>query len=166
MYIVTERLELKAMSEGDIGALADLLMDDVVKQTYMVPDFPDREGAIAMAQRICGLSQEPLKYIAGIYLEGRLIGMLNKTDGDEQKVEVGYALLPQYYGRGYATEALTGAIGYFLSQGYQTVLAGAFEHNAASLRVMAKSGMQLQEYTDFVEYRGKKHRCIYYAVHA
>ena len=50
------------------------------------------------------------------------------------------------------------------SQGFETVLAGAFVENAASMRVMEKSGMTRQDYTDEIEYRGVTHTCIYYAI--
>ena len=75
---------------------------------------------------------------------------------------MGYAYLPAFYDRGFATEAFKGAIDYLLSHGFETVLAGAFSGNLASLRVMEKCGMVKQNYTDEIEYRGKTHTCIYY----
>ena len=162
MQIRTERLELKPIRNVDVEALTDLLTDDVVKTTYMVPDFPDREGARNMAQRIKTLSEDPSRNVAGIFLDDQLIGLLNQTEVCGERIEVGYALLPRFHGRGYATEALRGAIEYFFRQGFREVIAGAFEENAASIRVMVKSGMTKMEETDEVTYRGKTHRCVYY----
>jgi RimJ/RimL family protein N-acetyltransferase len=72
--------------------------------------------------------------------------------------------LPKFHNRGYCTEALTGAIQYLFYRGFDEVVAGAFEGNEASFRVMVKSGMEKQVYQDEIEYRGKVHRCVYYAI--
>jgi len=77
---------------------------------------------------------------------------------------MGYAYLPAYYNRGYATEAFSGAIDYLLSHGFTTVLAGAFSENPASLRVMEKCGMIKQDFTDEIDYRGVTHTCVYYTI--
>lgn len=162
MLVKTKWLALQPIREADLGDLVELLTDHTVKQTYMLPDFPDPEAAWKMAQRICGLSQDPKRYVAGIYLEKQLIGLLNETEVSESSIEVGYALLPRYHNRGYCTEALMGAIDYFFAQGFSKVIAGAFEDNTASIRVMIKSGMRKIDRWDTVEYRGKTHRCVYY----
>ena len=78
-------------------------------------------------------------------------------------IEVGYALLPAYHNRGFATEALVGAIEYLRGCGFSRILAGAFAENAASLRVMEKAGMVRIDKTDAIDYRGHMHTCIYYA---
>ncbi len=162
MYLKTERLILKAIAQADLDDLTTLLMDDVVKKTYMVPDFANRDEARKLAGRIACLSEDPQRQVAGIYLDGQIIGMLNETERNGDAIEMGYALLPAYYNRGYCTEALTGVIGYLFTQGFGRVICGAFEKNLASLRVMAKSGMTPMDHTDAVEYRGKIHRCVYY----
>lgn len=164
MELTTQRLELKPILEADLADLVSLLTDETVKKTYMVPDFADYDAALAMARRIGQLSQDPQRYIAGIFLQGRLIGMLNEIERNEDDIELGYALLPQHHNRGYTTEALKAAIGYLFDRGFSTVIAGAFETNAASIRVMVKSGMTLQPKTDRVEYRGESHPCVYYAI--
>ena len=50
------------------------------------------------------------------------------------------------------------------SRGFEAVTAGAFSENAASLRVMQKCGMELQDFTEDIAYRGTTHKCIYYAI--
>ena len=44
--------------------------------------------------------------------------------------------------------------------------AGAFAENLSSIRVMEKCGMQKLAKRADIEYRGKLHRCVYYAVKA
>lgn len=163
MYIQTKRLELKPIEQKDLPELVELLTDPVVGKTYMVPDFESKAQAETLAQRIVAMSQGEDRYVAGIFLEARLIGMLNETERMEDGLEVGYAIDSRYHGRGYGTEALTGAIGFFHARGFREVVAGAFEDNAASLRIMEKSGMTRLEKEDTVTYRGQDHRCIYYA---
>ncbi len=164
MYIKTERLVLQPIAESELDSLLALLTDDEVKQTYLLPDFPDAEAARKMAERIAKLSQNTNRFVTGIYLEGQLMGLLNETEVRGNAIEVGYALLPGFHNRGYCTEALRGAIDYLFAQGFAEVRAGAFEDNLASIRVMEKSGMKKIGHSDEVDYRGKIHRCVYYAV--
>lgn len=164
MYIKTKRLELKPISRDSLNALVELLTDDVVKQTYMVPDFPNRWEAEKLAQRLITLSEQEGRYVAGIYYRDSLIGILNETESTDDRIEVGYAILPRYHHQGFCTEALQGAIGYFFAQGINEVLAGAFAENTASIRVMIKSGMTKLDRRDEIEYRGRVHRCVYYSI--
>ena len=162
MNIKTQRLELKAMDTDALAPLTDLLTDAVVQRTYMIPDFADRSEAEQMARRLVKLSQDPERNIVGMFANGRFVGMLNQTEANGRSVEVGYAILPCFHGQGYATEALIGAIPAFFAQGFQEVVAGAFEENAASIRVMCKSGMTRLDRQNVVSYRGRDHRCVYY----
>lgn len=166
MYFKTNRLEIKPMSPGDKEAILDLLTNEIVGKTYMLPEFAAREKAEPLFQRLVDLSKDESRYVAGIYLDGQFIGMMNDVERKGKQVEMGYAYLPAYYNRGYATEAFRGAIDYLLAHGFETVVAGAFSQNIASMRVMEKSGMTKQDYTDEIEYRGITYTCIYYAVSA
>lgn len=162
MQIKTERLELRPITMDSLDDLADLFTDELVKQTYMVPDFPNRADAIKLASRVQTQSHDPSRHVAGIYLGSDLIGLLNETERQDDHIEVGYALLPKYHNQGYCTEALRGAMDFLFRQGFRRVVAGAFEGNAASIRVMIKSGMTKMDHQDTVDYRGKTHTCVYY----
>ena len=144
--------------------MLDLLTDRTVGKTYMLPEYAAREDALPMFRRLAELSLEEKRYVAGIHLDGRLIGMINETDVCDGVIELGWAILPEYHNLGFATEAVTGAAEYLLDCGFDEVLAGAFQENPASIRVMEKSGMKKLERQDEVEYRGKLHRCVYYSV--
>lgn len=164
MYLKTDRLELKPIAQESLNVLTELLTDHTVKQTYMVPDFAARKEAEALAQRLIDLSGKPERHVAGIYWGSALVGILNETESAADWIEVGYALLPRYHGRGFCTEALRGAIGCFFDEGYRQVLAGAFEENAASIRVMEKAGMTRLNRREEILYRGRAHVCVYYAI--
>lgn len=163
MYFETGELTVKPLSDLDRDAMVELFTDEIVKQFYMVPDFADRAQAVALFERIRELSEQEERYVAGIYLEERCIGILNATDIREDTIELGYAILPAHHNRGYCTAVLTGAIAYLFDRGFRRVLAGAFEENLASLRVMEKSGMERISLTEEITYRGKTHHCVYYA---
>ena len=163
MNFRTDRLEIKPISIADKEAVLDLLTDETVGKTYMLPDYQSAEEAEPLFHRLVQLSQEESRYVAGVYLDEQFIGMINETEIKGRQIEMGYAYLPAFYGRGFATEAFKGAIDFLLLHGFETVLAGAFAENTASIRVMEKCGMTRQEYTDEIEYRGKIHTCLYYA---
>ena len=162
MEFSTNRLKIKPMFPADKESILDLLVDETVGKTYMLPEYQSREEAAPFFNRLVQLSQDESRYVAGVYLDGQFIGMINDTEIKGRQVEMGYAFLPVYYNKGFATEAFSGAIAWLHDHGFETVVAGAFSENAASLRVMEKCGMVKQDHTDEIEYRGKTHTCIYY----
>ena len=164
MKFQTNRLEIKPISTEDKEAVLDLLTDETVGKTYMLPQYKSRAEAEPLFHRLIELSGDDSRFVAGVYLEGRFIGMMNETEIKDGQIEMGYAYLPAFYNRGYATEAFRGAIDYLFDHGFETVLAGAFSENPASLRVMEKCGMTLQDYTDVIDYRGVSHTCVYYGI--
>lgn len=163
MYCKTSDLALEPITCDALPELVRLLTDDVVGKTYMVPDFPTPEAAYPLAERIQALSQQADRFVAGIWLGDRLIGLLNETEADGCCIEIGYAILPEYHNKGYGTQALQAAVQHLLAQGFTQVRAGAFAENTASIRVMEKAGMVLLDKTDTVTYRGIVHQCVYYA---
>ena len=162
--ILTPRLILGSISEQDFEALGAIFTNDTVKQTYMLPDFESDAALLRLLERIRDLSLNEERYVYGIFLDGKLIGVMNDTDVDGKTVEMGYALHPSVYNKGYATEAFSAMIAHLFECGFETVLAAAFEENPASLRVMQKCGMCRIDKTESIDYRGKTHNCIYYAI--
>lgn len=159
----TKRLTIMKMRECDQEAALNLLTNDIVKKTYMLPDFEKREDAIPLFRRIMELSQGDTRYVRGIYLNDYLIGYSNEVEINDKSIELGYLIHPDFHGQGYMTEALIALIPDLFARGFEEVVCGAFEENPASLRVMTKAGMSLLDKVDEIEYRGKIHRCIYYS---
>lgn len=155
-------MELKTITEAEQNTMLQLLTNDKIKQTYMLPDFENQEAAIPLFRRLCTLSQDETHFVRGIFEEGKLVGFLNDVKMDNGTIELGYVIHPDHWGMGYATAALKAAIAQLFELGYHTVLAGAFAENPASIRVMEKSGMRRIDKTDTIEYRGTIHRCVYY----
>ena len=164
MEFKTKRLTIRPMSVADKEDILDLVTNEIVSKTYMFPAFESRAAAEPLFQRLVKLCEDENRYVAGVYLDERFIGMMNGVDIKDTQIEMGYAYLPAYYNQGFATEAFAGAIDYLFGCGFETVLAGAFEENPASMRVMEKCGMEKISFTEEIEHRGKIHHCVYYAI--
>jgi RimJ/RimL family protein N-acetyltransferase len=75
---------------------------------------------------------------------GALVGAMNlRLEPNHQRGELGYWIGVPYWGRGYATEALTAVLDYgFTAFGLNRLDARHLSRNPASGRVMQKAGMQ------------------------
>ena len=155
---------LRPILAEDREPMLDILTDDTVKQTYMLPDFADRDAALPLFCRLAELSRDESRYVRGICRDGRLIGFLNDVEIQDGSIELGYVIHPDFQGKGYMTNALRSAVDALFSIGYHEIICGAFEENHASIRVMVKAGMQKIDMSDEIEYRGKLHRCVCYSV--
>ena len=161
--IKTERLILKPYSEQDIDALIELLTNPEITSTFMVPEMESRSRAEELVRKLLVFSQtydtKHLEY--GIYLNENMIGFVNDCGAEDDEIEIGYVIHPQYQGHGYAAEAVHAVIAELREMGFRKVIAGYFSENTASLRVMEKCGMQKTTITDEEDYRGKRHICRY-----
>ncbi len=62
------------------------------------------------------------------------------------------------------SEAFDRAIEELFECGYEKIEAAFFEKNIASKRVMEKCGLKASGKSEYIEYRGKQHLCIYYEI--
>ena len=164
--IHTERLALRPFMAEDEEDMIGILADPAVSRTYMLPDFSSRAEAARLFERLLYLSGAPDHFIYGIYLHNRLIGFLNDVEINGDAIELGYVISPAHWNRGYATEALGACIDALFSLGFETVLAGYFEGNDASRRVMEKCGMRPAGWSERMDYRGEEKNCVYMEIHA
>lgn len=157
-------MKLRAFVEADWPRAATLLTSKDVNKTYMLPDFETAEQARPLFDRLMQLSVDEQRYVRAMEENGEFVGFCNDVERKGDTVEIGYALCPDRWGRGYATAALKLAIADLFALGFAQVVAGAFVENSASLRVMEKAGMTPIEQTDDIDYRGRTHTCVYRAV--
>ena len=94
-------ITIRKMRPGDADALYRLLSDPEVMR-YLEPPF-DRAQTEDFLRR-AGLAEPPLVYAAEE--NGGFIGYVIYHAYDAESVEIGWVLLPDYWGRGYAS-ALT-----------------------------------------------------------
>lgn len=155
-------MDLRILTTADQSSMVELLINDRIKQTYMLPDFDRKEDSIPLFLRLLQISREENHFVRGICASGKLVGFLNDVEIDNGSIELGYVIHPAHQGKGYATAALKLAMEELSRLGYREVVAGAFAENTPSIRVMEKAGMERLTRTDKIEYRGVLHHCIYY----
>lgn len=161
--IHTDRLCLRSIFDADLEDMLALLTNKEIAKTFMLPHFESREKSIAVFERLRDLSASSEHFVYGIALNGQIIGFLNDVEMTEKHVEVGYVIHPACSSRGYATEALIAVMEEIFAAGYPAVTAGAFAHNAASMRVMVKSGMQKIAFEEDISYADQTYHCLYFS---
>ena len=159
-----KELMLRTFCPEDRTRMLEILTDNTVNKTYMLPDFDKKEDAIPLFEKLMGLSVNETRFVRCIALRGLVIGFLNDVQISDGRIELGYVIHPDAQGKGHMTAALKIAIRELFEKGFQTVVCGAFEENKASLRVMEKAGMMPIELTEIIDYRGKEHLCLYRAI--
>lgn len=159
--IQTERLTLHPYRTEDRDRLVEMMKNPEITKTFMVPDYTEDAQFYGLADKLIEFSQiedtTHLEY--GVYKDGYMIGFINDCGFDDEALEIGYVIDPAYKGRGYATEAVKAVINELRELGFKKVLAGFFEGNIGSQKVMEKCGMKLNGNADEEEYRGKTLKC-------
>ena len=166
----TDRLILRPLTVNDAEAEFVWLSDPEVNRFMPYNLYTSVDEARNWLRHV---EQETTEYHFGFVRreDGLLIGAGSIGPADEPCYAhlpgawaFGYNLRRDCWNRGYATEALTAAIAELFRLGFDTVRAGYFSKNAASGRVMEKSGMRRIDHTDTIEYRGAEHLCFYYEI--
>lgn len=160
--ILTERLTLRPYRKEDKDRLVKMMRDPEITATFMVPDYTEEAQFCDLADKLIEFSRiedtTHLEY--GVYLDGTMIGFVNDCGHDEEVIELGYVIDPAYKGRGYATEAVKAVINELRELGFKKVIAGYFEGNEGSRKVMEKCGMRPNGNSDEEEYRGRTYTCF------
>ena len=164
LTIKTKRLEIKPYEDSDQTAMIELLTHEDIKKTFMIPDFQTDDDAIAMFHKLKDDSYSKDHFERGIYLNQSLIGFVNDVGISDGSIELGYVIHPAHSNKGYATEMFSAVIEDLFQKGYREIVAGAFEENAASFKVMEKCGMKKMPKEEDITYRGITHHCYYYSI--
>lgn len=140
--IETRRLALRAPDITDAPRLAALMDDyDIARMTSRVPHpytLADAEDHVARSQ--AGDPRSNREFMIELEDEG-VIGGLGLFPSEGGYTEVGYWIGRAWWGRGFATEALQGALGWAASDWRRkVVVAGHFADNPASGGVLCKAG--------------------------
>jgi len=138
MVIRTPRLLLRDLTPRDARRIAMLANDwDIARMMGRIPHPYSEQQAL---QWITGLTDG--EFVLGIIHNGDLIGLCGYTpEGDT--AEIGYWIGKPWWGRGYATEAVSALIDFcFEKRGFKRLTCGHFVDNPASARVIAKLGFR------------------------
>jgi RimJ/RimL family protein N-acetyltransferase len=162
----TERLVLHEFDEGDVAAFYALGSDPAIIRYTGDPGGGLK--SLEHAREI--LRSHPLadyathgfgRWACVLKLSGEVIGFAGlKYLDDLDEVDLGYRLLPGYWGLGLATEAARAVLEFgFDRLRLKQIIALADPANVASVRVLEKLGMQR---VGTIEYHGEE--CIKYVM--
>lgn len=142
----TERLTLRAHTEGDLDALLSYYSDPEVARFLLDPPWTEEYGREQLASRRdrLGLDTPSRALALVVEHEGRVVGDVALWVSDETgaKGEVGWVFHPDAAGRGLATEAAAALLEIgFGRYGMHRVVAQLDARNAASVRLCERLGM-------------------------
>lgn len=147
--IQTERLTLRAHTEGDLEALLAYQSRPEVARYLPFHAWTPESGREHLAKRVLRLGLDTPARGLGLVVEheGRLIGdvLLWTTDEAGAKGELGWSFHPDVAGQGFATEAAAALLEIgFAHYGLHRVVAQMDVRNSASAAVCERLGMQLE----------------------
>ncbi len=148
MQLTTERLLLRELEEDDWPAVLAYQSDPRYLRYYAWENRSE-EDVREFVRMLAGLKREEprtkFQFAVTLRADGRLIGNcgVRKRSPEAREADIGYELDPNYWGRGYATEAASAWLAYgFHELDLERIVAVASPGNAASHRVLEKIGMR------------------------
>jgi RimJ/RimL family protein N-acetyltransferase len=140
--IETPRLTLRPVQAEDAGPIAALASDiGVARMTQAMPHPYPRSAADQFVARAAEADFARNITFAIDGEDGDLIGVLGLESKNSPAPELGYWLGRPYWGKGYATEAVTAALDWVKDEwGKRYLVAGHFADNPASGEVLIKAG--------------------------
>ena len=140
MFARTQRLLLRPGWPEDWQALFRALNDQQIVCSLARAPWPYTEN---VAREFAARPQDPLHPAFFLTLPGdsgsELIGSCG-LGVHEGEVELGYWIARQHWGKGYATEAGRAVANMARTMGHKSLIAGHFDDNPASGRVLEKIG--------------------------
>ena len=143
--LVTERLLLRELQLDDAGQVFK------IRSNARVNEFIDREPATSVDKSLrfiknilkAQFNQEGLMWAITLKDDPTLIGTLVYWHIVKQRdeAEIGYEMLPEYYGREIMQEAITKVIGFgFNTMKLNTIVADTKPENVRSVHLLKKCG--------------------------
>ena len=139
----TERLTLRRYRPDDAEALYRYLGTDPAMYQYSGWNpYATLEMAQETVRKFIGSYDDRHSYSWAMDLDGVLAGTIGAYDWRDDRIEVGYSVVPGWQGHGFATEALKKVLEYLTeNEGISCVTAWCAAENAGSRRVLEKAGM-------------------------
>src|SRR5882672_7199662 len=151
----TERLTLRPLAPEDAEAYAAMRYHPAVAE-WLLPAAGDPvDAALASIERFAQSWQQRRYAPWGLFLEGRLIGHGGLNFVPEfGETEVLWALHPDAWGRGYATEAARAALAYgFDTLALKLIFAITLPDNLGSQAVMKRLGLSYRRRVDYKDFK-------------
>ena len=165
--LTTARLTLRRFRQDDLPALRAYRTDPEVARFQSWGDQDDEADLrrfVAEMQTRAPL--EGLQIAVALGTTDELIGDLYIHGSHEAQAEIGYTFARPYQGRGYATEAVRGLLGYCFNElKLHRVIGIAAVENTPSWQLMERVGMRREAHTlQSYRYRGVWHDEYQYAI--
>jgi RimJ/RimL family protein N-acetyltransferase len=149
--IRTPRLLLRDLVADDIALIRRMVLEPAITRYQSLLKQNSEEEILQWVQDAIFYNNQQPRYAYNLAIveshEIRAIGWIGwgrSEDPTHGEYSFGYALLPEYWGRGFMTEALrAGLIFMFETLGAQGITDYCESTNAGSKRVMEKAGMKL-----------------------
>ncbi len=150
-YIETPRLVLREIRMEDTEGLFRLDSDPLVHKYLGNQPI----GKIEEAEQVVNIIREQyenngigrwatIEKVSGAFIGWSGLKFIREEDnGHSNFYDVGYRLIPEFWGKGYATEACRAALDFgFNNFDMEKIVGTANELNAASIRVLSKCGLE------------------------
>ena len=140
--VETRRLALRSPQAQDVPRLAQLANDpDIARMTLRMPHPFGPEDAEDFVLNVAGQDPRRARTFLIDHEDHGPVGVIGLFEDGDVGPEVGYWIGRDYWGRGFATEALDGAL-VWASRAWKrrALVAGHFADNPASGRVLEKAG--------------------------
>ena len=134
------------MEERDLEPLYKLLSDEETMK-YIEPPYTLEQTEEFLKD--CGLSDEPLVY-AVVNEKGDFVGYVIYHDYEEDSMELGWLILREFWGRGYATQLTEMMIEMTRKSGKDAVIECAPEQKVTK-KIAKKFGFEYQGIEDECE---------------
>ena len=141
----TDRLILRRYNESDINSFYEIIHDERLQQFIHFPNLSFEQELEYIKECIKNVDTDKCEKWSIVLKEtNETIGNIsvNTVVKKHNYCDVGYVIRYNYWGNGYASEALKTISDYLLASGYYLVECTCNELNKQSLRVMGKAGFK------------------------
>lgn len=145
----TDRLILRRYNESDLNAFYEILHDDRLHKYIRFPDLTREQELEYIRNCMKDVETDRCEKWSIVLKENNeIIGNIsvNTVVKKHNYCNVGYVIRYDYWGKGYASEALKTVSDYLLDSGYYLVECTCNELNKQSSRVMEKAGFKKDGY--------------------
>ncbi|WP_339215069.1 GNAT family protein [Ornithinibacillus sp. FSL M8-0202] len=145
----TERLKLKKMDVSDSSSLFKIWSDPDVAKFMNINSFNDESQAIEMIEMLDMLYEESkaIRYSIFHLESNQIIGSCgyNSLDFENLKAEIGYEISKEYWGNGFASEAVLTLVNYaFHNLNFNRVEAKIEPDNKNSIKLVERLNFQFE----------------------
>ena len=145
--IITERLELEPVNKSHINSIYKIYSSSEVCNFFDIEPFTSITQASTHVQRWIDFCEKGTQIRYAILKENNVIGTcgLYLINNRHQRACLGYDLLPDFWGFGYAQEAVDAML--YTTQEYfslHRIQAEVLQENASSINLLERLGFQFE----------------------